>query len=420
MYYANVTIGTPPQAVRVQLDTGSSDVWFNVKSSKQCQSQPDPISCGGTGTYDANTSSTYSYLNNQFEIAYGDGSGAAGNWGTDDLTISNVTLTGLQIGSAFISTSLQNLMGVGYASNEAQVASQTNLTEYDNVPLALVKQGFIKAPAYSLWLNEVHATTGSILFGGVDTDKYAGPLSTVPIVPDASGAYTVFTINLDSLALGNDEPPNGAGRIDPPIPVVLDSGTTLSNLPSNVTDKLYASLSDYNVTYINATGNAACSCFLVNSTENLYFNFSGAVIAVSLFTLVDSQLPGPDLPPGTCSFTIVPSLPGQPFILGDSFLRSAYVVYDLANNEISLAQTLFDATNSNVHEIVPGTTGVPGARNATVSSVAPTGTTTSAPSSSATPTGFTGAAPRGGGGGKGYLSTVFAAFALGSMIVMLT
>ena len=48
-------------------------------------------------------------------------------------------------------------------------------------------------------------------------------------------------------------------------------------------------------------------------------------------------------------------------VLGDTFLRSAYVVYDLTNNEISIAQTDFNATTSNVQEISAGSSGVPGA-----------------------------------------------------------
>jgi hypothetical protein len=48
-------------------------------------------------------------------------------------------------------------------------------------------------------------------------------------------------------------------------------------------------------------------------------------------------------------------------VLGDTFLRSAYVVYDLANNQISLAATNFNATNSDIREIAAGSGGVPGA-----------------------------------------------------------
>jgi hypothetical protein len=37
-----------------------------------------------------------------------------------------------------------------------------------------------------------------------------------------------------------------------------------------------------------------------------------------------------------------------PFLLGDTFLRSAYVVYDLVNNEVGIAATDFNATTSNI------------------------------------------------------------------------
>lgn len=37
-----------------------------------------------------------------------------------------------------------------------------------------------------------------------------------------------------------------------------------------------------------------------------------------------------------------------PVLFGDTFLRSAYAVYDLDNNRIALAQTDFNATDSNV------------------------------------------------------------------------
>jgi Eukaryotic aspartyl protease len=52
-------------------------------------------------------------------------------------------------------------------------------------------------------------------------------------------------------------------------------------------------------------------------------------------------------------------------VLGDTFLRSAYVVYDIANNQISLAQTNFNATSSNVKEIAAGASGVPNAASVT-------------------------------------------------------
>lgn len=61
-----------------------------------------------------------------------------------------------------------------------------------------------------------------------------------------------------------------------------------------------------------------------------------------------------------CQFGILPAGDNGPILLGDTFLRSAYVVYDLDNKQIALAQTRFNATASpNILEIQSGASGIP-------------------------------------------------------------
>ena len=80
-----VTIGTPGQALSLQIDTGSSDIWVEVTGSQLCQSRGDP--CGASGTYDNTSSTTYHYLNSLFNIQYADGSQAAGDYATESFQI---------------------------------------------------------------------------------------------------------------------------------------------------------------------------------------------------------------------------------------------------------------------------------------------------------------------------------------------
>lgn len=107
----------PAQTLRLHIDTGSSDLWANVESSAICADRRNP--CLGGGTYNANSSSTYKYLNSDFSVSYVDGSGAAGDYGTDTLKIGGRTLAGLQFGLGYESTSADGILGIGYAADEA-------------------------------------------------------------------------------------------------------------------------------------------------------------------------------------------------------------------------------------------------------------------------------------------------------------
>lgn len=50
---------------------------------------------------------------------------------------------------------------------------------------------------------------------------------------------------------------------------------------------------------------------------------------------------------------------GTFFLLGDTFMRSAYMVYDVDNRQVAMAQAKYDVDEENVVEIAAGT-GLPG------------------------------------------------------------
>lgn len=140
-----------------------------------------------------------------------------------------------------------------------------------------------------------------------------------------------------------------------PMPVLLDSGSSFTKLPQDLVNEIY---NEVDATF-DSNGNPLVAC--TQSSSKSYFSFgfggpNGAVVNVSMSELVipgavGKLSGGSNSGEDACLFGIFPvdsKASTQDLILGDIFLRSAYVVYDLVNNEVGMAPTIFNATNSNV------------------------------------------------------------------------
>lgn len=148
------------------------------------------------------------------------------------------------------------------------------------------------------------------------------------------------------------------------MPVILDSGTTLTYLPDAIANDIYNGVGAVQ----SNTYGVVVPCDLQNSPATFNFGFgnaNGPVIVVPISQLV---LPFPaSFPTPTfrstgkkaCRWGIQAS-GGNPNLFGDTFLRSAYVVYNLDNDEISIANAVVNTTDSNIQEIV-NSNSVPGA-----------------------------------------------------------
>ncbi|KAG5665102.1 hypothetical protein KAF25_009227, partial [Fusarium avenaceum] len=352
LYFLNASLGTPPQDFRLHLDTGSSDLWTNYAGSELCESHAGI--CSESGLYNPNKSSTYHFVNSDFNISYADGSGATGDYATDTFSMGDVTVKNLQFGIGYDTSDNDGVLGIGYKTNEAII--QYDEKPYNNLPARLAADGIIASNAFSLYLDDLESATGTILFGGVDQEHYIGDLITLPIM-QINGAYSEFYIALNSISADSQTIVEDLG-----LGVVLDSGSTLSYLPAGVTSDIYDIVG---AQYEEGESVAYVPCDLSSDSGNLTFKFSNqAEITVPLselvldFTTITGQRMSFDNGQAACTFGIAPST-SEISILGDTFLRSAYVVFDLANNEISLAQSNFDANGSHIVEIGSGKNSVP-------------------------------------------------------------
>lgn len=358
-YYKTIIyLGTPPQKFEVLIDTGSSDVWVNALQNPFC----DENYCETRGRFDHTRSSTYRSNSSDFYIEYATPTYETGNWSTDTFGIGDIQIPNFSFGLGLGGNSSTAFLGLGYTKTEASYANVNTKYEYANLPIRLVDSGITNTPAYSLWLGgfELYAG-GKVLFGGVDHSKYEGTLGKLPVLKDSAGEYSYLNVALHELTLSVNETKKEllGGKA---IPALLDSGATRTYLPLELAKEVL--INQLNVTYSPLDGGYVTRCA---TKGGLTFNFGGVIIEASfssLFKPVTGYFSPTTFPDGSRKCVVdIDASTASYALLGDSFLRNAYVVYDLKNNEIALAQSKPTATDSNVEAIVstiPSATKAPG------------------------------------------------------------
>lgn len=146
------------------------------------------------------------------------------------------------------------------------------------------------------------------------------------------------------------------------IQVLMDSGTTITTLPEQWFNEMFQYFQGESQV-IDGTTYYLVECDITaNTTGTMNFGFGPATIKVPYSEMLIHQTAPPyvylsngDL---ACQFGLTPAEDDRNFIMGDTFLRSAYVVYDLDQATVAIAQTIFNTTDSNIVEI--GTAGVEG------------------------------------------------------------
>lgn len=296
-----------------------------------------------------------------------DGTKDSGYYFTDVVKLGQNTVQNFSVGLATttadgpqVNNSGQGILGVSYRQDETAVDNglQTTPTIYET----MVDQGLIDRSAYSLYLDDAEIGIGSILFGGIDPGKYKGELVVLPL-QHLNGAPPAFWVALTNISFSDGEntyPLTGDGfRGDL---ALLDSGTTLTKLPNEAFNNLIQGLGA--VLGDRTEGNAVVPCSLRDDDKtSLYFQLGGAdgpSMAVPLSAIIDSKVLGTVDGTNFCLLSVGPSLEGQT-ILGDSFLRSFYVVYDITNNQVAIATAVLNSTGTSSITNIPTGTSIPGA-----------------------------------------------------------
>lgn len=339
----------------VTLDTGSSDLWVPATSSTLCEKG----SCDD-GSFSPSQSSTYTIIDaGGFNITYaGPGDSDAGDWASDTITVGgSPSITGQTIGVSLDGYDSHGVMGIGYDTNEANDPDAAK-GYYPSTVDQMLSQGLIERKAFSLYLNEYNATDGAVIFGGIDTTKYSGDLIGLPLQLGPQGLQSEYYVTLTSVSfidasgavtqLSEDGMAQSA---------LLDSGTSATLLNNDVYQQLVSGFGAVNV----GQGATAVPCDYANSNASIQYQFGGSdgpLINVPVSQIIGTEYydaSGFSDASGGCDFGIGPPIDGV-VILGDTFLRSAYVVYDQTNNQAAIAQAQYGASGSSIVVIPSGTT----------------------------------------------------------------
>ncbi|CEI99828.1 hypothetical protein RMCBS344292_13908 [Rhizopus microsporus] len=400
-YLINVSIGTPGQNFTVTLDTGSADLWV---PGNTCPAADCP-----NNLFDPSASSTYKSLNQPFTLTYGignvNGTYATDTITVAGATIQNqqfglasdtkqiltnpstITVSSENALSKRDDTPKANgILGLGYPRLTA--ASSKGQGPYNPFVFNLAAQNIISDPIFSIYLNNANTDgwVGEVIFGGTDQTKFKGNLTYLPVVPLSSVAkaskkratlntggnyywmvnahgvavtYTNSTSSSDTGIINTTATTNSSNAavslsFNATSAFILDTGTTLTYLPSSMAEQIItamagadgfttdASSGTYLVNCEAATSNTQLELIMSDGKKN---SVSLSVPASQLVIPLDGKTAATSK---SCLFGIAPTgstVGNNMYLVGDSILRSAYLVFDMGNNQVGIAAAMGVAGN---------------------------------------------------------------------------
>ncbi|KAI9354267.1 aspartic peptidase domain-containing protein [Zopfochytrium polystomum] len=313
LYNAPVTLGNG-QSFLLDLDTGSSDTWFrgpNCKSSDQ--------SCGLSSQTKVNTAdTTLKATSYTWSTLYGSGS-VGGKVYTGPVAMAGLSATislGVSTSETGFSGVGDGLMGLAYASiSEIASAGASNTNWIDALKLSTNEFAFYLSRASG-------GDNGEVTVGGVDTSKYTGSISYIPL---NSKTYWQMSWSGAKWASGSS-----SGALDGSVKsFIADTGTSLIILDNTSGAAINKAIG---ATYSSTYGAYTIPCSKSTSGPTVTLTINGVAYPLPAVSYV---IP---LSSTVCisGFTTGASSAGVG-ILGDVFLRQFYSIYDKANGRVGFA-----------------------------------------------------------------------------------
>jgi hypothetical protein len=305
-YFVQAGVGSSGTPLYMLLDTGAGTTWV---MGSNCQT----AACNMHNTFGSADSKTYKPTSNSFEISYGSGS-VSGMLAQDTIALAGVKLS-MQFGVANVtSDDFEHFPFDGILGLSMSKSMTDNFVDVIKATKALGSNVF----AVSLNRNSDGPDNGEITFGGIDQSKFTGVVTYTSVSSSADGDWA---IPMDDIAYDGKKA-GIKGRS-----AYIDTGTSFMFGPPADVAAIYklipgASTSDQ-VTYT-----VPCQ-----ANTSLAVSFSGVTYTIS----PKDWILGPSSS-GSCTGNIFGHEVVQgSWLLGDSFLKNVYAIFDVDNNRIGFA-----------------------------------------------------------------------------------
>lgn len=309
MYYIeSLTIGkSKQQLTKVILDTGSSDVVLTGSTYQYERSLFTPEYVAQYGSSDP------------FHIFQQKGTISGNDWTLQGFTFGVTNVTNID--------SFYGVFGIGYPSIEA-------MDPYENFPMMLESLGLIDYQIYSV---SGKSGDSNIIFGGIDTGAYKGPLVKTQIGfevgPLSTRQYhtvTAVTVSSINIATHNTRTSISSQKLI----YTLDTGSNGLMIPEPVYTNLITAIHAKKLWHDDTPFFQKDAL----AAESLTFNITGFSVSIPLTDLIDecTAMRGSQY----CTLRIgIINIGTDSYVatLPNSIFKYIYTVFDLQTNQVFMA-----------------------------------------------------------------------------------
>mmetsp|Transcript_8309 Transcript_8309/g.18615 ORF Transcript_8309/g.18615 Transcript_8309/m.18615 type:complete len:439 (+) Transcript_8309:97-1413(+) len=351
-YYGVLKIGSPAQEFQMVFDTGSSDLWV---PSTTCTTKSS--NCSAKKAFDSTASTSYAEVaegaKNDFNIVYGSGP-VTGKYGVDEITLADDYTVKKQtfaqvdatdgLGQVYLHAKFDGILGLGFDTISRNPGVNTLIPN--------LKEGKVLDQAvFAFYLGD--ESDGELAIGGYDENRMQGEITWVDLIYPAYWLVEMGQIKFGDTVISKGKSggimDTGTSLIYGPqaqvMPIAKSVGAQFVPQVGLFMVKCGTVLPDLEFTIGGKALKIPGDKLLIKDDSGKYCFMGMAVMQFAEDSEVDTlgeeleekvvgemkNLAGAPVTP------VPPQYQGNTWLMGDSFLRQFYSIYDYTNKKFGMA-----------------------------------------------------------------------------------